>query len=39
MKKSQIKLSDAVLKKIIEEYARESGMRSTERAIDKIIRK
>lgn len=38
MKKSQIKLSDAVLKKIIEEYARESGMRSTERAIDKIIR-
>lgn len=39
MKKSQIKISDAVLKKIIEEYARESGMRSTERAIDKIIRK
>lgn len=39
MKKSQIKLSDAILKKIIEEYARESGMRSTERAIDKIIRK
>ncbi|MGN1281434.1 MAG: endopeptidase La [Succinivibrio sp.] len=39
MKKSQLKLSDAVLKKIIEEYARESGMRSTERAIDKIIRK
>ena len=39
MKKSQIKLSDVVLKKIIEEYARESGMRSTERAIDKIIRK
>ena len=39
MKKSQIKLSDAVLKKIIEEYARESGMRSNERAIDKIIRK
>ena len=37
--KSQIKMSDAVLKKIIEEYARESGMRSTQRAIEKIIRK
>lgn len=39
MKKSQLKISDSVLKKIIEEYARESGMRSTQRAIDKIIRK
>lgn len=39
MRKSQLRISDAVLKKIIEEYARESGMRSTERAIDKIIRK
>ncbi|MGN0902579.1 MAG: endopeptidase La, partial [Succinivibrio sp.] len=39
MKKSQLKISDAVLKKIIEEYARESGMRSTERAIDRIVRK
>ena len=37
--KSKIKMSDAVLKKIIEEYARESGMRSTQRAIEKIIRK
>ncbi len=39
MKKSQLKISDSVLKKIIEEYARESGMRSTQRAIDRIIRK
>lgn len=39
LKKTQIKISDAVLKKIIEEYARESGMRSTQRAIEKIIRK
>ena len=39
LKKSQFKMSDAVLKKVIEEYARESGMRSTERAINKLIRK
>lgn len=39
LKKSQVKISDTVLKKIIEEYARESGMRSTQRALDKIIRK
>lgn len=39
MKKTQFKLSDDVLKQIIEEYARESGVRSLERAIDKLIRK
>ncbi|MDY6322903.1 MAG: endopeptidase La [Succinivibrio sp.] len=39
MRKSQLKISDAVLRKIIEEYARESGVRSLERAIAKIIRK
>lgn len=39
MTKSQFKLSDSVLRKVIEEYARESGMRSTERAINKLIRK
>ena len=39
LKKTQVKLSDTVLKRLIEEYARESGMRSTQRAIDKIIRK
>ncbi len=39
LKKTQLKISDAVLKKLIEEYARESGMRSTQRAIDKLVRK
>lgn len=39
IKKTQLKLSDEVLKKIIDEYARESGVRSLERAIDKVIRK
>lgn len=39
IRKNQLKLSDSVLVKMIEEYARESGMRSTERAIDRIIRK
>ena len=32
-------MSDGVLRKIIDEYARESGVRSLERAIAKIIRK
>lgn len=39
LSKTQFKMTDAVLKKVIEEYARESGMRSTERAISKLIRK
>lgn len=39
LKRSQVKISDAVLRKIIEEYARESGVRSLERALKKIIRK
>lgn len=39
LKRSQIKISDSVLMKIIEEYARESGVRSLERALKKIIRK
>ncbi len=39
MRKTQLKISDKVIVKMIEEYARESGMRSTERAIDRLIRK
>ncbi len=39
LKRSQVHISDAVLMKIIEEYARESGVRSLERALAKIIRK
>lgn len=39
MKKSLLKISDKVLLKLIESYARESGVRSLERAIGKIIRK
>ncbi len=39
IKKSQLKIDDNTIVKLIEEYARESGMRSTERAIAKIIRK
>ena len=39
IRKNQLKLSDTVLLKIIEEYARESGVRSLERAIAKIVRK
>lgn len=39
MKKSSLKLSDETICKIIDEYARESGVRSLERAINKIIRK
>ena len=39
IRKAQLKLSDEVLLKIIEEYARESGVRSLERAIAKIVRK
>ena len=39
MRKTQPKITDKVIVKMIEEYARESGMRSTERAIDRLIRK
>ena len=39
IKKSQLKLSDSTLMKIIEEYARENGVRSLERTIAKIVRK
>lgn len=39
IKARQISLPDEVLRKIIDEYARESGVRSLERAIDKLIRK
>ncbi len=39
LKKSQVKISDETLKKIIDEYARESGVRSLERALKKLIRK
>lgn len=35
----KLKITDTAIKKIVEEYARESGMRSTQRAIEKIIRK
>ena len=39
LKKTQVKIPDETLMKIIEEYARESGVRSLERAIAKLIRK
>ncbi len=39
LKRSQVRISDSVLMKVIEEYARESGVRSLERALAKLIRK
>ena len=39
LKKSQLKISDATLRKIIEGYARESGVRHLEKLLQKIIRK
>ena len=39
IKNEQLQISDEVLSKIIDEYARESGVRSLERALAKIIRK
>lgn len=39
LKRTQIKINDDVFMKIIDEYARESGVRSLERAIAKIVRK
>ena len=38
LKKSQLKISDKVLDKIIEDYTRESGVRSLEKRISKIAR-
>ncbi|MDD7805087.1 MAG: endopeptidase La [Endozoicomonas sp. (ex Botrylloides leachii)] len=37
--KSQLKISDGTLKKIIEGYARESGVRHLEKLLQKVIRK
>ncbi|MDP0588368.1 MAG: endopeptidase La [Candidatus Endonucleobacter bathymodioli] len=37
--KNQLKISDASLKKVIEGYARESGVRHLEKLLQKIIRK
>ncbi|MCQ2398437.1 MAG: endopeptidase La, partial [Sphaerochaetaceae bacterium] len=39
LKATDIKYSDAMLKKIAEEYAREAGVRNFEKALDKIHRK
>lgn len=39
LKKSQIKLSDATLRQIIDGYARESGVRHLEKLLARIIRK
>ena len=39
LKKSQLKLSDATFKKIIEGYAREAGVRHLEKLLQKVIRK
>lgn len=39
IKEEHLHISDEVLAKIIDEYARESGVRSLERALAKIIRK
>ncbi len=38
LKKSQLKISDKVLDRIIEDYTRESGVRSLEKRISKIAR-
>lgn len=38
LKKTQLKISDKVLDKIIEDYTRESGVRSLEKRISKIAR-
>lgn len=38
VKKNQIKFSEAVLEKVIEEYTNESGVRTLEKRISKIIR-
>ena len=39
LKKSQIKMSDATFKRIIEGYAREAGVRHLEKLLQKVIRK
>ena len=39
LKKSQVKISDATLKAIIEGYARESGVRNLEKLLQQIARK
>ena len=39
LKKSQLKISDATLKRVIEGYAREAGVRNLEKMLQKIIRK
>jgi len=39
LKKTQVKLSDAILKKIISRYTREAGVRDLERQLNKIMRK
>ena len=39
LKKSQLKASDATLKRVIEGYAREAGVRNLEKMLQKIIRK
>ncbi len=39
LKKKQLKLSDAAMRKLIEGYARESGVRKTEKQLLKIVRK
>lgn len=39
LKKSQIKVTDAAIKKVIEDYAREAGVRGLEKNIKKLLRK
>jgi ATP-dependent Lon protease len=39
LKKTQVKLNDSILKKIISRYTREAGVRSLERQLNKIMRK
>ncbi|WP_281647613.1 endopeptidase La [Parendozoicomonas sp. Alg238-R29] len=39
LKKSQLKISDATLKALVEGYARESGVRHLEKLLSRIIRK
>jgi len=39
LKKSEVKISDEALRRIVDEYAREAGVRSLEKNIGKIMRK
>jgi len=39
VKKSQVKISESAIKKLVEDYARESGVRNLEKLLHRILRK